>query len=150
MNNAVRTARVVTTADAAEVMGPHAQHLIPCITEETCGARAISAGMVDMPPGKVALAHYHDHSETIVICLSGRAATLVGPDLTPHIHGPGEFLYIPPGVVHVAVNLSETEPLSALDIRTDPKFSEDLILLPEFDAAATEIAERLRRETANA
>ncbi|GGL27685.1 cupin domain-containing protein [Nocardia jinanensis] len=150
MKDLVNPARVVSAADIQEVVGPQNQLLVPCVTSETCGARAISAGLVNMPPGKISLAHYHAHSETIVVCTRGRAATLVGPDLVPHEHGPDEFLYIPAGVVHVAVNLSDTDDLVALDIRTDPKFSEDLILAPEFDAAAAEIAARLWRERAAA
>ncbi|MFQ6394128.1 hypothetical protein ACLMAJ_11780 [Nocardia sp. KC 131] len=43
--------------------------------------------MVNMAPGRVASAHYHAHSETIVLCVRGRAATLVGPELIPNLHG---------------------------------------------------------------
>ncbi|MEV0032094.1 cupin domain-containing protein [Nocardia sp. NPDC050793] len=148
MNDVVKTARVIAAADHAVTVGRHGQHLIPCVTTETCGAEGISAAMITMAPGKVAAAHYHAHSETIVLCLEGRAATLVGPELTPQLHGPGEFLYIPAGVVHVAVNLSDTEELTAVDIRTDPLFSDDLVLAPEYDVAAADIAARLRRELA--
>jgi uncharacterized RmlC-like cupin family protein len=148
MENIAKSARVVAAVDVAEVVGPQEQHLLPCITRDTCGAEGISAAMVNMAPGKVALAHYHAHSETVVVCLTGRAVTLVGPELTPYVHGPGEFLYIPEGVVHVAVNLSDTEGLVALDIRTDPLFSHDLILTPEFDELAATVAARLRLEFA--
>ncbi|WP_433192842.1 cupin domain-containing protein [Nocardia sp. CA-107356] len=122
--------------------------MLPCITRDTCGADGISAAIVNMAPGKVARAHYHAHSETIVYCVTGRAVTLIGPELEPYVHGPGELLYIPEGVVHVAVNLSDTEGVVALDIRTDPLFSHDLVLTPEFDAAAVEVAARLRQELA--
>ncbi|WP_416563958.1 cupin domain-containing protein [Nocardia testacea] len=150
MKDLVNPARVVSATDIEEVVGPQNQFLVPCVTSETCGTEAISAGLVNMPPGKISRAHYHAHSETIVVCTRGTAATLIGPDLVPHVHGPGEFLYIPAGVVHVAVNLSDADDLVALDIRTDPKFSEDLILTPEFDEAAAEIAARLQRERAAA
>lgn len=148
MGNIAKAVRVVAAADVAEVVGPQEQHLLPCITRDTCGAEGISAAMVNMAPGKVARAHYHARSETIVFCVTGRAVTLIGPELEPYVHGPGEFLYIPEGVVHVAVNLSDTEGLVAVDVRTDPLFSDDLVLTPEFDAAAVEIAARLRQELA--
>ncbi|WP_162272701.1 cupin domain-containing protein [Nocardia lijiangensis] len=144
----MKTARVIAAADHAMTVGSHGQHLIPCVTTETCGAEGISAAMITMAPGKVAAAHYHAHSETIVLCLQGRAATLVGPELTPLLHGPGEFLYIPKSIVPVAVNLSDTEELTAVDIRTDPLFTDDLVLAPEYDAEAADIAVRLRRELA--
>ncbi|WP_330249715.1 cupin domain-containing protein [Nocardia sp. NBC_00565] len=149
MAEVTKSARVVAAAEMAEVVGPQQQHLIPCVTRETCGSEGISAAMVNMVPGKVALAHYHAHSETVVVCLSGRAVTLIGPDLVPYEHGPGEFLYIPEGVVHVAVNHSATESLVALDIRTDPQFSADLVLTPEYDAPAAEVAARLWRDNAS-
>ncbi|WP_431951851.1 hypothetical protein [Nocardia lijiangensis] len=44
-----------------------------------------------------------------------------------------------------AVNLSDAEELTAVDIRTDPLFTDDLVLAPEYDVAAADIAVRLRR-----
>lgn len=99
-----------------------------------------------MPPGKVSRAHYHAHSEIIVVCLRGHAATLVGPNLTPYVHGPGEFVYIPEGVVHVGVNLSETEDLVAVEMRTDPMFNDDVVLTPDYDSAVVDAVARLRRD----
>lgn len=146
MVNSVKHVRVFRPADSAEVLGRQGQHLIPCVTTETCGAEGISAGLVHMPPGKTSKAHYHAHSEIVVVCLRGTAATLIGPRLTPHIHGPGEFIFIPDGVVHVAVNLSDTEELVAAEMRTDPHFDDDVVLTPEFEAAVPDVVARLRRD----
>lgn len=104
--------------------------------------------MVNMPPGKVSRAHYHAHSEIIVVCLRGQAATLIGPEMTPHLHGPGDFVYIPEGVVHAAVNLSETAELVAVEMRTDPMFNDDVVLTPEHDRAVAAAVVRLRRDLA--
>ncbi|NUP29823.1 MAG: hypothetical protein HOQ44_24620, partial [Nocardia sp.] len=93
MTDPAPSARVVSATDIQQVVGPQDQFLVPCVTTETCGARAISAGLVNMPPGKISRAHYHAHSETIVVCTRGTAATLIGPEMVPHVHGPGEFLY---------------------------------------------------------
>ncbi|WP_280264113.1 cupin domain-containing protein [Nocardia abscessus] len=144
MKSAVKQVRVIKPSDAAETFGRQRQRLTPCVTTETCGATGISAGMVTMPPGAMSKAHYHAHSEIVVVCLRGRAVTLIGPRLTPYFHGPGEFIYIPDGVVHVAVNLDEAEDLVAVEMRTDPLFNEDVVLTPEYDADVADIVARLR------
>ncbi|MQY30119.1 cupin domain-containing protein [Nocardia aurantia] len=144
----VKSVRVVRSADTAEVFGPQRQRLTPCITTEVCGAEGISAGTVYMPPGGMSRAHYHAHSEIVVFCLRGDAATLIGPELEPYFHGPGEFIYIPEGVVHVAVNLGVADDLVAVEMRTDPQFNDDVVLTPEHDEAAAAVAARLRAELA--
>jgi uncharacterized RmlC-like cupin family protein len=97
----------------------------------------------------VSKAHYHADSEIIVMCLRGRAATLIGPQLTPYLHGPGEFLYVPEGVVHVAVNLSDTDELHAVEMRTDPGFNDDVVLTPTYDSPVPELAALLRHTQAS-
>ena len=47
----------------------------------------------------------------------------------------GDFLYIPAGVPHLPVNLSQTEPCVAIVARTDPNEQESVVLLPELDHA---------------
>lgn len=148
MVNSVKRVRVFRPDDAAELLGRQGQQLIPCVTTETCGAEGISAGLVRMPPGKASKAHYHARSEIIVVCLSGRAVTLIGPQLTPHLHGPGEFIFIPEGVVHVAVNLSDRDELVAVEMRTDPHFDDDVVLTPEYESGVPDVVARLRHEYA--
>jgi hypothetical protein len=80
--------------------------------------------------------------------LEGFAASLIGPDLEPVFHGPGEFIYIPEGMVHVAVNLSTTRRLIAVEARTDPKFNEDVVLSPEYDERTAKIVADLQRKFA--
>ncbi|MBX4899684.1 cupin domain-containing protein [Rhizobium sp. NLR15a] len=101
--------------------------------------------MVFMPPGRIARPHFHARSDIIVMVLEGFAASLIGPDLKPVFHGPGEFIYIPEGVVHVAVNLSTQNRLIAVEARTDPKFNEDVVLSSEYDERASEIVADLHR-----
>jgi uncharacterized RmlC-like cupin family protein len=145
-----KSVRVARPEEFAETLGPQQQRLIPCITARICGAEGISAGMVRMPPNAASRAHYHAHSEIIVCCLRGNAATLIGPRLEPYFHGPGEFIYIPEGVIHVAVNLSATEELVAIEMRTDPMFNDDVLLTPHYDAHAAEVVSRLRSEIGQA
>jgi uncharacterized RmlC-like cupin family protein len=140
---------VVRQQESAAVIGPQNQRLTPCITSKVCGTTGISAGTVRMPPGAVSKAHFHAHSEIVVMCLRGRAATLIGPQLTPYLHGPGEFIYVPEGIVHVAVNLSDTEELHAVEMRTDPGFNDDVVLTPTYDDRVPELAALLRHTHAS-
>lgn len=131
------------------IVGPQGQRLIPTVTQEMCGCTGLSACLVLMPPGRSARPHVHARSDIIVMVLEGFAASLIGPNLEPVFHGPGEFIYIPEGVVHVAVNLSTHSRLIAVEARTDPKFNEDVVLSPENDDRATEIVADLQRKFAS-
>ncbi|MCW2542381.1 MAG: cupin protein [Frankiales bacterium] len=141
----------VVRSSAAELLAEHTpqdQLLTPCVTQELAGAQRISAGMCLMPPSHQSRAHVHDDHEIVILVLDGHAATLWGWDLTPLTHGPGEFVFVPPGVPHVAVNLSETARVLAVEHRSDPNFNSDVRLLPELDERAKDIAVALRRREA--
>ena len=131
------------------VMGPQGQRLIPTITHDMSGTTGLSACMVVMPPGGVSRAHVHQNTEIIVVCIEGFAATLIGAELQPVFHGPGEFIYIPEGTVHAAVNLSATERLVAIEARTDPHLNIDVVPTPEHEAHLEEIAAQLRSRYAS-
>ncbi|WP_374203767.1 cupin domain-containing protein [Pseudonocardia sp. ICBG601] len=99
-----------------------------------------------MPPRASSRVHVHEHSDIIVIAVAGHALTLTGPDLTPHIHAAGEFIFVPAGVLHMAVNLSSSSPLTAVEVRTDPEFNDDVVLCPDREIEAKLRAEELRKE----
>jgi uncharacterized RmlC-like cupin family protein len=44
----------------------------------------------------------------------------------------GDYLYVPAGIAHMAVNRSET-PVFAVGARTDPHEQESVVLRPELD-----------------
>ncbi len=126
------------------IVGAQGQHLIPTITQDMCGSTGLSACMVSMPAGTKSQPHVHPNTEIIVVCIEGYAATLIGAELEPVLHGPGEFIYIPEGVMHVAVNLSPTVRAVAMEVRTDPHLNVDVVLTPEHERSAEEVAARLR------
>jgi uncharacterized RmlC-like cupin family protein len=51
------------------------------------------------------------------------------------VAGPGDFLYIPPGVPHLVRNGSDTEPAVAVLARNDGSEQEDVTELPGLEAA---------------
>jgi uncharacterized RmlC-like cupin family protein len=116
----------------------HAKQGIPCfvgVSESTCGAQGLAMQMVIIPPGGKCVPHLHIGSETALYVLQGKAETVYGPDLSERaITGPGDFLYIAPGVPHCARNLSDTEPVVAITARTDANDQERVQLVDTIPA----------------
>ena len=63
----------------------------------------------------------HIGYETGIYVLEGEVLTRWGPALEHEVVSrAGEFLFIPPGVPHEAINLSATQPARAVVARNDP------------------------------
>lgn len=104
------------------------------VSAKSVGAQALCAHLVVIPPGGRAKAHAHAGHESAVYVLEGAVATWFGEELSSYaVSRKGDFVYIPPGVPHLPVNLSQTEPAVALVARTDPNEHESVVLLPELD-----------------
>jgi uncharacterized RmlC-like cupin family protein len=147
-SNACNTTSDVVMTSVAEFVGQQSvqdQLLVEAVSRRRSGAKSISAGLCIMPAGHHSRAHLHEQHEIVIYVLEGRAATLWGWDLKPTEHGPGDFVYVPAGTPHVAVNLSERARLLAIEHRTDPEFNTDVTLLPDLYERAASIAADLRR-----
>jgi uncharacterized RmlC-like cupin family protein len=91
------------------------------ISGQTVGARALSMHIVVIPPGAQAEPHKHIGYETGIYVLEGRVRTRWGPLLEHEVVSEaGDFLFVPPGVPHEAINMSATEPARAVVARNDP------------------------------
>ena len=91
------------------------------ISGETVGARGLSMHIVVIPPGARAEPHSHIGYETGIYVLQGRVRTRWGAALENDvISEAGDFLFIPGGVPHEAINLSDVEPARAVVARNDP------------------------------
>lgn len=91
------------------------------ISGQTVGAAGLSMHIVVIPPGARAQPHVHVGYETGIYVLEGRVCTRWGPQLEHEVVSEaGDFLFVPPGVPHEAVNLSDTEPARAVVARNDP------------------------------
>jgi uncharacterized RmlC-like cupin family protein len=149
-NNDIKKKVIVASPYGSKaIFGAQGQRLIPMITQTESGSTGLSSCMVYMPPGRAARAHLHAENDIIVTVLEGYAASLIGPDLEPVFHGPGESIFIPEGVMHVAVNLSTTNRLIALEVRTDPTFNNDVVPLPEYEERAAKAVARLQEQYAD-
>jgi uncharacterized RmlC-like cupin family protein len=91
---------------------------------------------VTLPPhGGRTKAHLHENHETALYLLSGEEVELWTGEQLEHrdLAHPGNYIYIPAGVPHVAVNRSEM-PAVFVAARTDPNEQESVVLLPELEA----------------
>jgi uncharacterized RmlC-like cupin family protein len=127
----------------AEVRPQKYFHL-PGVNEATVGSEQIAVNLVVLPPGAVAKGHIHHDHETVIFVLDGWSLTFMGPDHEHAIAGPGEFLFIPKDTEHLAMNLSDTEPVVGIICRSDPKLYTSLDLLPEIDEAVAEEIAKVR------
>ena len=91
------------------------------ISGETAGASGLSMHLVVIPPGARAEPHVHVGYETGIYVLEGRVLTRWGHALENEVVSEaGDFLFVPPGVPHEAINLSATEAARAVVARNDP------------------------------
>jgi uncharacterized RmlC-like cupin family protein len=91
------------------------------ISGRTVNATALSMHLVVIPPGARAEPHVHIGYETGIYVLEGTVCTRWGARLEHEVVSTaGEFLFVPPGVPHEAINLSATEPARAVVARNDP------------------------------
>lgn len=107
----------------------------PGISAETVGSRVIWLGMISLPPGKRTKAHVHEHHETGLYMLSGDSIELWTGDALEYREAvrPGDYIYVPANVIHVAVNRSR-EPAVFIGARNEPTAQESVVMRPEMDA----------------
>ena len=98
------------------------------ISEKTAGSTVLCMHKVVIPPGGAALPHIHDGYETAIYIIQGRVKTRYGEGLSETvINGAGDFMFIPAGVPHQPINISDTEEAIAIITRNDPNEQESVI-----------------------
>jgi uncharacterized RmlC-like cupin family protein len=98
------------------------------ISEKTAGSTSLCMHKVVIPPGGAALPHIHDGYETAIYIIQGRVKTRYGEGLSETvINGAGDFMFIPAGVPHQPINISDTEEAIAIITRNDPNEQESVI-----------------------
>jgi uncharacterized RmlC-like cupin family protein len=128
-----KVGRVVAAGESYQ--GKQGPNYTPGVSAETVGAERLWLGSVVLPPGGRTHAHVHAHHESAFYMLSGEEAELwTGDQLEVRaVARPGDFLFIPAGVPHVAVNRSASAPAVFVGARSDPNEQESVILRPELD-----------------
>ena len=69
-------------------------------------------GHTVIPPGSRIQRHYHVNCDVGQYRIKGHTRTIVGPEHERQEFdiGPGDFVFIPRGIIHGGINLSDTEP----------------------------------------
>lgn len=82
------------------------------IAASTCGASELWMGEVSNAPGFRSGAHHHGDVESGIYVVSGRIAVRWGEGLAERAEaGAGDFIFVPPALVHQEINLSDDEPV---------------------------------------
>ncbi|MEM0923262.1 MAG: cupin domain-containing protein [Pseudomonadota bacterium] len=103
------------------------------ISRETVGAHGLCMHVLTFPPKTRAKAHLHEAHETAIYTISGEVVMWWGERLEHRMDtGPGDMIYIPPGMPHLPVNLTDA-PATVVLARTDPNEQESVLLLPELE-----------------
>ena len=90
-------------------------------------------GKASNPPGFRSLPHHHGEAETGAYVLSGRARIFWGKDYREFVDlSEGDFMFVPPFIHHLEVNMSTTEELWWLACRTPDNI---VVNLPDIEDA---------------
>jgi len=85
---------------------------------ERMGSEKIRLKITEYQPGYSHKLHMHPAQEEVVFVLEGRGVTETKEDKIEI--GPGSVVFVPAGVYHATVNLSHTEPLKAVIVKSPP------------------------------
>lgn len=100
------------------------------ISAETAGSTGLCLHSLDIPPGGRANPHVHENHESAIYLISGEADVWHGEGFQKFfVAHAGDFIYIPAGVPHIAINRSTTETIRAVVARTDPNEQESVRLM---------------------
>ncbi len=107
----------------------------PGVSAQTAGAQVLFLGLVTLPPGERTRAHVHELHESAFYVLSGEEIELWSGEELEHcsVAHPGDYLFIPPRVPHVAVNRSRTQAAVFVGVRNEPSAMESVSMRPELD-----------------
>jgi len=128
--------RVVRAGES--YVGKQGPRYTPGVSAETVGSQGLWLGSVTLPPGGRTRAHVHEAHESAFYMVSGDQAELWTGARLEHreVAHAGDYLYIPAGVPHVAVNRGET-PAVFVGARTDPREQESVVMHHELDELVT-------------
>lgn len=129
---AAKHGSVVTGADS--YLSEQGSVYAPGISAETVGSEVVFLGIVTLPPEGRTRAHVHRYHESAFYLMSGEEVELCTGERLEHreIARPGDFLFIPANVPHVAVNRGSA-PAVFVGVRNEPTAQESVVLMPELD-----------------
>jgi uncharacterized RmlC-like cupin family protein len=113
------TLRVIKPSDRAVDTASGAMLREAAVSNSMTGAQGIWVGYVELPPSLRSSVHHHGVAESAIYIISGSARFYTGDDLSEvHDAEPGDFIWVPPHVIHVEVNRSNLEPVCTVVVRS--------------------------------
>jgi uncharacterized RmlC-like cupin family protein len=113
------TLRVITSGDRCPDQASGAMLREAAIAQSTVGASKIWLGYVELGPGLISAVHHHGEAESGIYIISGDARFFSGESLdeSQEAHA-GDFVWVPPHMVHVEMNTSSSEPVRMVVARS--------------------------------
>jgi uncharacterized RmlC-like cupin family protein len=105
--------------DSRTAQTPGGLHRFEAVSGRLTGSQRMWMGFAVLEPGGSTGVHHHGESETAIYVLSGVARWWVGDRLDDvrEAHA-GDFVFIPPNVVHWEQNASRTAPVEMIVARS--------------------------------
>jgi uncharacterized RmlC-like cupin family protein len=101
----------------------------PGVSGPSSGSRDLRLHLVMIPPGTRCLPHLHAGTESAVYVVSGEADVWHGTGLAKRSAvRAGDFIYIPPGLPHLAVNRGEVTSIAVV-ARADPADQAEAVVI---------------------
>ena len=121
---------VVVVRAADGIVKPQGFTYFHGVSKEAVGATRLAMHIGVLPPGMVGPAHTHAEHETAVYVLEGEALIRWGTGLEHEVcAAAGDFVFVPAGMPHQAINPSASEPCRTVIARTDPSESEAAVMV---------------------
>ncbi|MDT3678984.1 MAG: cupin domain-containing protein [Burkholderiaceae bacterium] len=135
MNDWTKTKPRCVLRGSEPYASPQGAVYAPGVSAQTAGSKTLFLGIVTLPAGQRTKAHVHERHESAMHMLSGENVELWwGEQLENHETAfPGDYLFIPAGMPHVAVNRSASQPAIFVGARNEATAEESLHLRPDLD-----------------
>jgi quercetin dioxygenase-like cupin family protein len=92
------------------------------ITPHTVGAKNIKVKITEWLPGHIHQRHHHPDQEEVIFILSGKGIAETNEEKREI--GPGSILFVGAGEPHTTYNISDTESLRGIVIKSPPEDEE--------------------------
>src|SRR5438132_3888860 len=111
--------RVISASDRCPDQASGAMLREAAIAQNTVGAHKIWLGYVELGGGLVSAVHHHGEAESGIYIISGNARFYTGDGLDESFEAhAGDFIWVPPHLVHVEQNTSTTEAVKMVVARS--------------------------------
>jgi uncharacterized RmlC-like cupin family protein len=113
------TLRVIRSGDRCSELASGPMLRESAIAQSTVGAQKIWLGYVELAPGLMSAVHHHGEAESGIYIISGHARFFSGDQLDQgqEAHA-GDFVWVPPHLVHIEMNVSPAEPVRMVVARS--------------------------------